>query len=250
MSIGRNPVVVSIHDVAPATLPEASELLRLCDRHGVRSTLLVIPGPWRCGDPVADAEFQRWLRTAADNGHEVSLHGWEHVAQPNSGVRERVVARGCGEFAVLAEHEAQRRIASGLQVMEQLGFGITGFTPPGWLASSGTLTAAKALGLSYVTTHRFVHDLTANYSIALPAVCQRPSSPLEPLAASVVRRYAVRRIARGLGIRIALHPADLSSAVLRESATALVQVASFARPVTYAELVGSRRLERPIGVAV
>lgn len=248
--LARNQIVVSLHDVAPASLPEVTQLLDLCDRHGVLCTLLVIPGPWRGGDPISHLGFRRWLDSAAARGHEVSLHGWAHVAQPNSGIRERLLARGCGEFAALDESEARRRIEAGLEVMRRLGFEVAGFTPPAWLASPGTISAAASLGVSYVTTHRAVHDLAAGRVFRIPAVCQRPASPLEPLAASVVRRYAVQRVVRGRGVRIALHPADLSSASLCESATALVQVAAFAQSTTYAQLIESTRANGNLGVAV
>lgn len=249
-SIRRTPAVVSIHDVAPASLAEVSRILDLCDRHGVRSTLLVIPGPWRGGDPVADIPFRRWLDSAAAAGHEVSLHGWEHTAVPGSGLRERVVARGCGEFAALEESAARARIERGLGVMERLGYHVEGFTPPAWMASAGTMAAAESLGLTYVTTHRAVHLLGERRAIRIPAVCQRPASPIEPLAATIVRRYAVRRVAAGKGVRIALHPADVSTAAMWESATALVQVASCALTLTYAGLVRSSGRAESLPVAV
>lgn len=236
--------VVSIHDVAPASLDASSTLLRLCERHEVRATLLVIPGPWRGGDPSSDQVFRRWLESAAERGHEVSLHGWNHDGTGQANWRNRVVARGCGEFSSLGQVEARSRIGRGLEVMERLGHQVRGFTPPGWLASKGTIDAVRDAGLDYLTTQRSVKVLTAGVDIRIPAVCQRPDSTLEPLAALVVRRYAVSRVSSGQAIRAALHPADVKSPAMFESATALVQVAAFAGTMTYAEVAdGCRAVE-------
>jgi predicted deacetylase len=236
MSRMRQRSVVSLHDVAPASLGASSTLLTLCERHGVRASLLVIPGPWRGGDPSSDSDFRRWLDGAVERGHEVSLHGWSHDGTGQANWRNRFVARGCGEFSALGRADAVGRIEQGLAVMERLGHRVRGFTPPGWLASTGTIEAVRAVGLEYLTTQRSVKVLTAGVDIRVPAVCQRPHSTLEPIAALAVRRYAVSRVSSGQSIRVALHPADLNSPAMFESATSLVQLAAFAGSTTYAEL--------------
>jgi predicted deacetylase len=54
-------LVVSVHDVGPASATPTAIWLDALDRRGLRSSLLVIPGRWR-GDSLADRRtFQRLL---------------------------------------------------------------------------------------------------------------------------------------------------------------------------------------------
>ncbi|MBB4284746.1 polysaccharide deacetylase family protein [Roseospira goensis] len=69
------PVLVSIHDVMPATLPQVATLLDLLDRAGAGPVdLLVVPGlDW----PASDlATLRDWSRA----GHRLAGHGWRHRA--------------------------------------------------------------------------------------------------------------------------------------------------------------------------
>src|SRR5262249_44271334 len=84
-------LVVSVHDVAPAS---AAETLRWCadaDALGIPVSLLVIPGPWR-GQQLADTpDFARVLRDRRDHGDEVMMHGWTHVAGPEGSRTRRAI---------------------------------------------------------------------------------------------------------------------------------------------------------------
>ncbi|NCZ90931.1 MAG: DUF2334 domain-containing protein, partial [Actinobacteria bacterium] len=63
-------VVVSVHDVAPATFERSVRILKILESRGVRASLLVIPGYWQDHGPVTNDDFARWLREAECRGHE------------------------------------------------------------------------------------------------------------------------------------------------------------------------------------
>ncbi|MEY2975800.1 MAG: hypothetical protein RIR49_2220 [Actinomycetota bacterium] len=229
--------VVSIHDVAPATREACGHLLSLCEESGVLVTLLVIPGPWRGSRTLDDRAFADWLLAARDRGHEVSLHGWCHEGGVVSGLADRVLARGCGEFAHLSRAEARRRLESGLEVMDRIGVTPVGFTAPGWLCSEGSKQALIDLGFAYTTSHLSVIDLARSSTMPAPALCQRPGSTITSLGIRVVRRTLVGRVARGKSVRLALHPDDLSTEPLVEATRMLIQVMATGSTSTYADLV-------------
>lgn len=235
-------LVVSVHDVAPATAPACRAWATDLDRLGVPLSLLVVPGPWRGRSLLDDAETAVWLHRRVDGGDEVVQHGWRHEGVPG-GARWRqavgsVVARGCAEFAALDEPEAARRLAFGGEVLERLGFFVTGFTPPGWLASPGALRAVRRLGFRYTTTHLGVHDLATGTVRRAPALSHRPGSRAERIGAELLVRASRHQARAGRNVRIALHPDDRARPELVEaSLQAVADVLELGvRPRTYGEV--------------
>jgi predicted deacetylase len=243
--------IVSIHDVAPATLDESRHLLALVEQLGARSSLLVVPGPWR--DPVVDdaPEFVAWLHDAAARGHEVVAHGWEHrrvddaAARPHVGRRlaERILTRGCAEFSALGHEEATRRGRRSVATLEALGFSPTGFVAPGWSMSAAATDALRSIGVGYTTTRTAVIDFVEPKSITVPAVCHRPGSAVSMLAARMVVAVVEMRCRERRSIRLALHPDDVHDDRL-DRATRRALDALAASPLdlmTYGALVASCR---------
>jgi predicted deacetylase len=258
-SSAERALVVSVHDVAPATLAETRRWLADLDGFGIPGVLLAVPGPWR-GTPLSDApELTGLLRDAAAAGHEIALHGWSHEAQPGSGRALRrwsggVAARGAGEFWTLDEDAARRRIEQGRAALRAAGLDVAGFVPPGYLASPGARDALKASGLRYWTSHFFVHDLADGSRVFAPSVSHRPA--LEDGAVSGASRRPVlertgelmiggcsRLLPRpGSPLRLALHPDDLHRRGLRDATLRAIErvLGSGARAVTYSRLLDSR----------
>ncbi|WP_131764127.1 DUF2334 domain-containing protein [Actinomadura fibrosa] len=142
----RFPFVVSLHDVAPSTAGPTARWLADLDERGVPATLLVIPGPFGGGPSLpADAPLVASLHAAARRGHELALHGYRHEGVPGGPAWRRgvnqVMARGAGEFWSLTSAQAVARLRAGLGLLADADIGVTGFTPPGWLASPGTRQA-------------------------------------------------------------------------------------------------------------
>lgn len=244
--------IVSIHDVHPSREAGSSELLDMVDRRSIKATLLVVPGRWNDQSLDDAPAFVHWLHAATGRGHEIAMHGWTHEVSPDRAAaarnpRNRLVARGCAEFVDLDEAGALGRLEAGLWAMADHGFAPVGFTPPGWLASAGTFAALRRLGFEYSTSHGSVHDLVRGERVRIPAVCQRPGSTVAPVGVSIVRRYVVHRVVRHRPVRLALHPADLDHAALRDATEQLLDIVACAPTRTYADLVTT--LLRPVDPA-
>jgi hypothetical protein len=247
-------VVVSIHDVAPATVDASKRWLEMTERHGMVASLLVIPGEWRGHSMSNEPEFAEWLHRATARGHEVVLHGWEHraVHDPSTSLMRRahahLRARGCAEFAALQPNAARHLLQLGMGTLARHGFRPEGFVPPGWMALRSTDEVLREFGFAYTTTQWEVRDLRAGVSYRIPSTSQRPGSVFTtPAARAMVittRRFAQQR----RPIRIALHPDDLRHPVLYESTETMLSALSEAgfRSVTYATLRGTLK-GRPEG---
>jgi predicted deacetylase len=238
-------LVVSVHDVAPATALACRAWVRDLDRLGVPSSLLVIPGPWRGCSIADDAELVAWLHRRVEGGDEIVQHGWDHEAVLGGPLWRQavgqVVARGCAEFAALDSEEAARRLLRGLAVFDRLGFAVDGFTPPGWLASPGARRAMVRLGFRYTTSHRGIHPLPGGPVVPALALSHRPGGWGERAGADLVGRLSRRAAAAGRGVRIALHPADRARpALVRTTLDAIGSaLAQGAVPRTYGAVLAA-----------
>lgn len=245
LSSGLPWLVVSVHDVAPASFGPSLGWVGELDRLGVPSTLLVIPGPWQGEVLRPGTAFAAWLRAARANGHEIAQHGWSHAAVTgDAGTLRRwsgrVMARGCEEFWSLGVDEAAARLVKGRTALDLAGFPVAGFTPPGWLASPAATEAMAAVGFRYTTTHTAVHDLQAQCRHRAIAFCHRPGGRWEGAGAELMAAAARHLPARGHSVRIALHPEEFVRPHLRRASLDAIQaaLAAGAQPVTYLEVVG------------
>jgi predicted deacetylase len=239
--------VVSVHDVSPATASESRRWVHDLDERGVPGTLLVIPGPWRGRALAADPEFVGWLHDCAGRGHELGLHGWDHTAPPGAppgrAIVGKLLARGCAEFWSLQEDEAADRARRGLDLLEEFGLRISGFTPPGWLASAPAIRGLRRAGLRYVTSHRFVTDLRTGSRLRALVICNRPHGRGERAGAALVARAPRLLLGPGRTLRMALHPDDLMRPGLREATLEGIDAAlgTGAVAVTYESVIGTPR---------
>jgi hypothetical protein len=239
-------LVVSVHDVASGTAVASRRWVEHLDRLGIRSTLLVVPGPWRGPGLADDPSLAAWLRDRSAAGHEVAQHGWVH-APPDPGPAwrravDRAVCRGCGEFWSLEEGAARTRLLRGRQVLWSQGLDPIGFTPPGWLASAASIRALRSAGYRYTTSHRGVLDLVTGARTWSFALSNRPGSPGERAGVQLLRHIAVQGVEKGRVVRVALHPDDLERPGLeRATVAALAEVCERgAEAIPYAELVARR----------
>ena len=78
-SATKDFLVVSIHDVAPATQSVASKIISELAQNGVHHcSLLVVPNYHHRGASMQDREFVSWLRQLEGGGHEIVIHGYFH----------------------------------------------------------------------------------------------------------------------------------------------------------------------------
>jgi hypothetical protein len=208
-------VVVSLHDVAPASLEASQRWLSLVERHDMVASLLVIPGMWRDRSLATSPDCVRWLHQATERGHEVVLHGWEHRQLPDSTasrarrLHSQVRARGCAEFATLQPDAAQHLLELGLGALAHQGFHPHGFVPPGWMAQRSTDDVLRDLGFAYTTSQWEVRDLQQHTVHRIPSTSQRPGSRFTNIAAKAMLMASKQFAARQRHLRIALHPDDL-----------------------------------------
>jgi uncharacterized protein len=238
------PFVVSVHDVAPVTAEETAAWLSDLDERGVPATLLIIPASFRGGPALGQApDLVSYLHAAAGRGHELSLHGYQHEGVPGGPLWRRgvnqMMARGAGEFWSLDEEEARKLLCAGLEALADVDIGVTGFTPPGWLASPGARRALAALGFHYWTSQLAVHDLTRPAVRRMPALSHRPGGVGERAGAQLMVAAARTFTAIRTPFRIALHPADLAYPGLREAALTAIDstLAAGGVPMTYETLI-------------
>ncbi|ATL66860.1 DUF2334 domain-containing protein [Nocardia terpenica] len=249
-------LVVSVHDVAPATDAETARWCGDADAFGIPVSLLVIPGPWR-GASLADMpDYGMFLRERRAHGDEIVLHGWEHRAPREGALWRRavaqLVARGAAEFAALDIAGAEARLRRAIAVMDDLGLATGGFTPPGWLASPAAERVLCRAGFSHTTDHFGLRDLRTGRRWPGFALSQRPGGRGERVAAWLMRTLARRTAERGGFVRIALHPDDLHRPGLRDSALRAIDAAltAGARPMTYAEVIGGAGVQAVTARAV
>ena len=71
-------LIVSVHDVAPATSELSRRWLDNLETMGVKASLLVVPGFWKSRHLHDNQNFIDWLHAAELNGHEIVQHGLHH----------------------------------------------------------------------------------------------------------------------------------------------------------------------------
>jgi predicted deacetylase len=237
-------LLVSVHDVAPATLDQARRWAWHLDERDVPITFQVIPGPWR-GRPLdADPSTRTWLWVRQCGGDEIALHGWTHRAEAGERSLRRTVgrciARGTEEFWELGSREAAERVRAGLDVLARAELEALGFTPPGWLIAPHARHAVGTCGLRYLADHRGVHDLGSGRVLRAPALTLRAGGRGERTGALAFAAMVRRRARAGLPVRIALHPEDLDRPELAGIALDAIDDALEAglRPSTTAAAMG------------
>jgi len=244
----RPALIVSIHDVAPATLGASAAWSRDLAARGVPATLLVVGGPWGSAEREEDQhDFAEWLRDRERAGDEIAVHGWTHCADLPGPLWRRLwgglIARGAAEFWSLDEAEASLRAAAARDAVRASGIEPLGFTPPGWLASAASVAALRRLGFRYTTGHLGVLDLLEDRRHTIPVFCHRPGSRLQAAGATLVRRVVPGLVRRGRSVRLGLHPADLDHPHLRLAALEAIDrsLDLGGEPTTYLEYLSRER---------
>src|SRR6478735_7158439 len=150
----RRLLLASIHDVSPRFENEVAGLMDLLAPHvGNRLAMLVVPNHWGNAPIIPGSPFARRLRSWAEQGIEIFLHGFTHRDEAqHSGAANRVRARFMtaseGEFLGLSGADAFARIAEGRALIEGvIGRPVDGFVAPAWLYGNG---AREALRLSAI----------------------------------------------------------------------------------------------------
>lgn len=210
---------VSIHDVAPATWPDCLRIVQAVrEVADIPLTWLVVPHyhfrPER--SPVMEA----CLDVVVERGDELALHGYSHLdTEANGGGLAKrflrtVYTRKEGEFAALAEAEAQRRLELGLAWFAERGWPTHGFVPPAWLLGKGSWSALRASQFAYTTTFSHFHCLRDSdgnpirHSLRSPSLVYAARNRGGRLLSPRVADVTARMLEKSPLVRFSLHPPD------------------------------------------
>jgi predicted deacetylase len=237
-------LLASIHDVSPRFESEVDRLLDLLAPHvGSRLAMLVVPNHWGDAPIVPGSRFAARLRSWADQGIEVLLHGFTHRDEAqHAGAANRVRARFLtaseGEFLGLSRAEAAARIADGRALIESVtGRPIDGFVAPAWLYGSGACEALEQAGITLAEDHLRVWSPATGKQLAWGPVITWASRTRLRLASSLAAAVALRHAPLEV-LRIGVHPPDVRHPALVTSIGETFRVAKRKRrPSRYRDLL-------------
>jgi predicted deacetylase len=238
----QRSVAITVHDVAPATLPACRALLAMLDDVGASPlTLLVVPHYHYRSDALREPAFLRAMEARLARGDELALHGLFHLDDAPSPrdargwFERRLLTRREGEFAALDEDAAAWRIRRGVAFFRSLDWPLAGFVPPAWLMSPGARRALSCAEhpFEYTTTRSGIYRLPDWRFERTANLCYSPDSALRRAVSACAIARESRR-ARGVALlRISLHPQDaLVPVVMKHWRRLVVDALEEREPVT------------------
>jgi uncharacterized protein len=239
-------LLASIHDVTPYHADRLDRLIPLVERivGPGRYALLVVPDFHRSGLLRDNLAFANRLRSWADAGCEIFLHGFSHLDESQHISRaaqikaERLTA-GEGEFLGLDYGDATSRLQDGRSMLEDIiGRPVAGFIAPAWLCGSDSLKALVDQGFSLAENHFRVWNPQTDAVLARGPVITYASRSLPRLASSILwSRIATIALTKAQTVRFAVHPHDVDSPrLMREIERALQAFTATHAPSAYADL--------------
>ena len=233
----------SVHDVSPRFEPEIDGLIDLLAPHvGHRIALLVVPNHWDQSPIIRGSPFAGRLRSWAEAGFEIFLHGFYHRdGSRHESVTDRLRARWMtdreGEFLGLPKDVAKARIGKGRALLEDVtGLPVTGFVAPAWLYGPGALVALAECEIPIAEDHFTVWSPKSGATLSRSPVVTWASRTRMRLESSLVSAAALRRLPTP-DLRIGVHPADCRSRRLMDSIQATLSIALRGRSASaYSEL--------------
>lgn len=235
-------LVVSIHDVSPATRACTEEMLEDLAREGVTVTsLLVIPDHHHRGGVGEDPAFGSWLREQVARGHEAVLHGFHHLrpGRPGEGVVTRLITRsytaGEGEFYDLSREEASLLLRRGREALRGCGIEPAGFIAPAWLLGAEAEEAVRNEGFEYTTRIASVIDFKSGREFPARSMVYSVRARWRRLASLLWNEALFQWLhcfRKSPLLRIGLHPPDWRHHAIRRHALACIRLAASGREVT------------------
>lgn len=242
--MAQRRLLASIHDVGPRFEGDVERLLDVLGPYvGGRIALFVVPNHWGEWPIVSGSPFAAKLRTWAESGFEIFLHGYFHrdsTPHNRTGdcLRARWMTAGEGEFLALDRDESQSRIERGRTLLEDItGRPIAGFVAPAWLYSDGALEALRDCGIGVAENHWRVWSpgtgAVLSRSPVLTWASRTPARMRLSLLAAAVLRHAPFR-----DLRLGVHPPDCRNPQLLHSIEKALGIAARSRrPAAYRELL-------------
>jgi predicted deacetylase len=211
-------LLVSIHDVSPRHLDQVKRLRARVAEWGVGAvTLLVVPDYHAAAPLLRSQPARAWLRERAGAGDEICLHGYYHqqrrqIADRVSRLRAALFTAGEGECLALDEGHRATLLGLGKALVEEVaGVEVRGFVAPGWLEPAGFRAHLRAAGFTWHESRYFVERVADGARRWAPVLSFATRTRAREEAALAWVRALRRPLARSPVVRLALHPADLTS---------------------------------------
>ncbi len=244
-------LVVSVHDVAPATRAISEKIIAELARHGVRvSSLLVVPNYHHRGVSMDDRDFVRWLRDLEADGHEIVIHGYFHQRprRDRETLRAKMITRNYtsdeGEFYDLSYDEALARITQARAEFTAAGLKPRGFIAPAWLLGKEAERAAKDAEMEYTTRLTTVRDLRTAQTFAARSLVYSVRNSWRRAASLAWNGALARLMSEAPLLRLGLHPPDFEHAEIWRQITRLLdRLAETRQATTYRDWIAEKRSE-------
>jgi predicted deacetylase len=245
----REALIVSVHDVAPATQAAAEEIVAELSHHRVPvCSLLVVPNYHHRGSSTEDRGFVRWLQDLESQGHEIVIHGYFHERPRRNGenLREKFFTRSYtndeGEFYDLEYDEAFRRITQARDEFSGAGLTPRGFIAPAWLLGSAGERAAAEAEMEYTTRLTGVRDLRSGDNFPARTLVYSVRSGWRRAASLVWNGILARQLAGTSLARVSIHPTDLDHPEIWKQILRLTdRLVENRIPTTYRDWVAEKR---------
>ena len=240
----RRLLLASVHDVSPRFESEVDRLIELLEPYvGKRLAMLVVPNHWGDAPIVPGSPFASRLRSWADQGVEIFLHGFTHRDEAqHSGAANRVRARFMtaseGEFLGLSGADAFARIAEGRALIEGvIGRPVDGFVAPAWLYGNGAREALRLSAIPLAEDHLRVWSPGTGAELAWGPVLTWASRTRMRLLSSLAAAAALRHAPLNV-LRIGVHPPDVRHpALVRSIGKTFAAARRNRRPARYGDLL-------------
>jgi predicted deacetylase len=250
----REALIVSVHDVAPATRATVERIVEELSHHQVPvCSLLVVPNYHHRGCFAEDPGFVRWLRDLEALGHEIVIHGYFHERPRRNGenLRERFFTRlytnDEGEFYDLDYDESFRRITQAREEFAGAGLTPRGFIAPAWLLGSAAERAAMEAEMEYTTRLTGVRDLRSGDNFPARTLVYSVRSGWRRAASLVWNAALARQLSGAPLARVSIHPPDLSHFDIWEQILRLTdRLAENRTATTYRDWIAERRTRRGV----
>ena len=242
-------LVVSIHDVSPATRAATERILGDLAAIGISKTsLLVVPDHHRRGRISEDAGFGEWLRARVAAGHEPVLHGYWHAREAvgGDGPWKKLVTQsytaGEGEFYDLEKREAGRRLELGRAELASIRVSAEGFIAPAWLLGAEAEAAVREAGFGYTTRIAVVRDFKAGRDHRSRSLVWSVRAGWRRICSLAWNAAVFSTVKNSPLVRIGIHPPDWNHAAIRNQILAFCRAALAGRgAMTYQQWLVRQR---------
>ena len=242
-------MVVSIHDVVPATRETCDRMIAALAKLGVaRTSLLVVPDHHHRGHFLDDPAFCRWLAGRASMGHEIVVHGYYHerASRGDDTLRDRLVTQvytaSEGEFFDLSGAEAAALLAQAKADFARFRHEYAavlpapvGFIAPAWLLGADAATAVREAGFGYTTRLTTFENLRTGEITRSQSLVYSPRNAWRRTVSRGWNGWLALRMRGNSLLRLGLHPPDFHFPKLWQQIEHIVATARAERvDLTYA----------------